>query len=151
MPARRIDHATFTITRDFKAPPARVFAAHTSREARTRWYAGGEGWETFEFKDDVRAGGRELWRGRFRGGPEIRNNTVYFDVAENERLIFAYEMYVAGTRISASLATIEFEPKGSGTRLTFTDGAYLDDPNAAANRKSGTGGLLEALAKEVDG
>ena len=152
MPERQIAHATFTITRDFKAPPARVFAAHTSRDAKMRWQAGGEGWETFEFTVDVRPGGREVWRGSFRGGPEIRNNVFYFDVVQNKRLIFAYEMHVGEPRISVSLATIELEPIKTGTRLTFTEqGTYLDDPDAAANREVGTRGLLEALANEVEG
>jgi uncharacterized protein YndB with AHSA1/START domain len=152
VPASKVDHATFTITRDFKAPPARVFVAHTSRDAKMRWQAGGEGWETFEFTVDVRPGGREVWRGSFRGSPEIRNNVSYFDVVENERLIFGYEMYVGEKRISVSLATIEFEPGGPGTRLTFTEqGAYLDDPEAAANREAGTRALIEKLAKEVEG
>ena len=39
-----------------------------------------------------------------------------------------------------------------GTRLTFTEqGAYLDDPEAAANREAGTRALIDALAKEVEG
>ena len=152
MPASKADHATFTIKRDFKAPPARVFAAHTSRDAKMRWQAGGEGWETFEFTVDARPGGREVWRGSFRGSPEIRNNVAYFDVVENERLIFAYEMYVGEKRISVSLATIELEPRATGTRLTFTEqGTYLDDPHAAANREAGTRALIEELAREVEG
>ncbi|HVG52656.1 MAG TPA: SRPBCC family protein [Xanthobacteraceae bacterium] len=152
MSKRTVHHGSFTIERVYASPPKRVFAALTSRDAKMRWQAGGEGWETFEFTVDARAGGREVWRGSHQGGPEISTNGLYFDVDENERLISAYEMYAGGTRISVSLATFMLAPQGSGTRVTFTEqGAYFDDPDALANRETGWRELLESLAKEVDG
>ncbi len=136
MSATSINHGDFTVERIYPVPPKRVFAALVSRDAKMRWQAGGEGWETFEFTVDARPGGREVWRGSFQGGPEISTNCLYFDVAENERLIFAYEMYAAGVRFSVSLATFQLAPQGSGTRVTFTEqGAYFGDPDAVAGRE----------------
>ena len=60
-------------------------------------------------------------------------------------------MVLEETRISVSLATVEFTPVGdSGTRLVFTEqGAFLDGHEAPARRTQGMGSLLDALGKEV--
>ncbi|TMG34851.1 MAG: hypothetical protein E6H88_14185 [Chloroflexi bacterium] len=64
----------------------------------------------------------------------------------NERIIFAYDMHVDDKRISVSLATVELEPKGAGTRLVFTEqGAFLDGYDDAGSREHGTRELLDAL------
>ena len=60
-------------------------------------------------------------------------------------------MTVAGRRISASLASTEFKPEGSGTRLVFTEqGAYLDGQDQIPQREEGTRELFEALARELE-
>jgi hypothetical protein len=60
-------------------------------------------------------------------------------------------MLLEETRISVSLATVEFTPVGdSGTRLVFTEqGAFLDGHEFPARRAEGMGSLLDALAEEV--
>jgi uncharacterized protein YndB with AHSA1/START domain len=152
MTKQKIDHASFTVTRDFKAEPARIYRAHLDKAAKQRWFTAGEGFETFKYEIDARVGGHEVWRGAYQGGPKITNDTHYLDLVENERIILAYEMTIGGNRISASLLTIVIEPKGSGSRLTLTEqGVYLADGDAGVTgRETGTRELLEALAKEVD-
>jgi hypothetical protein len=60
-------------------------------------------------------------------------------------------MYADGTRISVSVATIEFVNSGDGTTLTWTEqGAYLDGidgPQAPALRKGGTTEMLDGLTR----
>jgi uncharacterized protein YndB with AHSA1/START domain len=60
-------------------------------------------------------------------------------------------MALEETRISVSLATVEFTPLGEdGTRLVFTEqGAFLDGRETPARRSEGMGGLLDALEKEL--
>jgi uncharacterized protein YndB with AHSA1/START domain len=60
-------------------------------------------------------------------------------------------MLLQETRISVSLATVEFTPVGdNGTRLVFTEqGAFLDGRESPARRAEGMGSLLDALEKEV--
>ena len=59
-------------------------------------------------------------------------------------------MYLDGTRISVSLATVEFRPEGAGTRLIFTEqGAFLDGYDDPAQREQGTRDLLDALGTEL--
>jgi uncharacterized protein YndB with AHSA1/START domain len=150
MAEQSVKHATFTIERTYDVSPARVFKAFADPAAKRRWFAEGEGWEVEEFAVDFRVGGQERSRFRFRGGPLIRNDTVYQDIVPDQRIIIAYTMTVGENRISASLATIEFEPTGSGTRLAFTEqGAFLDGYDDAGKREAGTRELLGALDKEL--
>ena len=62
-------------------------------------------------------------------------------------------MYVNDQKISVSLATIEFEPSGKGTKLILTEqGAYLDGGiDGHAGREQGTKGLIENLVKYLEG
>lgn len=150
MPERTVTHATFTIERIYDAPPARVFRAYADAAAKRRWFVEGEGWTVEEFVDDFRVGGIERSSFRFRGGPLIRNETIYHDIVPDRRIIIAYRMTVGDERISASLATIQLENEGRGTRHIFTEqGAYLDGHDDVAQREAGTRELHEALAREL--
>jgi uncharacterized protein YndB with AHSA1/START domain len=146
MSERSVSHGTFVIERTYDASPARVFGAFTTAAAKMRWFGINEGLEL-----DFRVGGREVGRG---GPPEDRVYTydgVYLDIVPNERIVSSYTMDRGTTRISASLATIEFRPDGKGTRLTFTEqGAFLDGHDDAAQRQHGWTELFAALAQEVE-
>ena len=68
----------------------------------------------------------------------------------DQRIIYSYEMYADGTRISVSVATIEFAKTGDGTALTWTEqGAYLDGFDGPTRRtaRGGTAEMLDGLAK----
>ena len=150
MTERSVQHATFTIERVYGASAARVFKAFADPAAKRRWFVEGEGWDVEEFTMDFRVGGEERGRFRFRGGPLIRNDTVYQDIVPDRRIIVAYTMTVGENRISASLATMQFDPAAAGTRLTFTEqGAYLDGYADAAEREQGFRGLLDQLEAEL--
>lgn len=146
-----VAHATFTIERTYdNASPARVFRAFADPAFKRRWFLEGEGWEVEEYVSEFRVGGRELSRFRYQGGPEIINETVYQDIIPERRIIIAYWMTIGGERISVSLATMQFEPAGDGTRLVFTEqGAYLDGLSTAQDREEGTRELLECLDREL--
>jgi hypothetical protein len=50
------------------------------------------------------------------------------------------------------LATIELEPEGGRTLLTLTEhGAFFDGLDSPARRRQGTGSLLDALARALQG
>ena len=150
MTERSVAHASFTIERTYDVAPERVFAAFANPAAKRRWFAEGEGWHIDKFEMDFRPGGIETSVFRFGDGPAGRNDTVYLDIVENRRIVSAYTMIIGGNRISASLATIEFEPAGKGTRLTYTEqGAFLDGHDNAAQREAGCRELFEALAAEL--
>ena len=150
MTERSVTHASFAIERTYDAAPEKVFAAFANPAAKRRWFVEGEGWHIDKFEMDFRPGGIETSVFRFGDGPAGRNDTVYLDIVENRRIVSAYTMIIGGNRISASLATIEFEPAGKGTRLTYTEqGAFLDGHDNAAQREAGCRELFEALAAEL--
>ena len=149
-PPRSAVHGEFTIRRSLKASPAEVFRALTDPAAKARWFSGPEGWVALEREMDVRPGGRERAKGQWPGGLVTTFDAVYFDVVPNERLVYTYEMHLDERKISVSLATLQLEVEGAGTRLTLTEqGAFLDGYDDAGSRENGTGGLLDRLAESL--
>ena len=153
MTERSVIHDTFSIERAYPAAPSRVFAAFASAEAKTAWGETGDietaaDAESSEF--DFRVGGRE----RFAvsaGGSIYRYDALYYDIVPDQRIVYSYEMYADGARISVSVTTIEFAKSGDGTALTWTEqGTYLDGidgPQAPALRKGGTTEMLDGLTR----
>lgn len=146
MTDRSVTHATFTIERVYNAPQARVFAALSDPREKTHWFRGPEEWGPEEYSMDFREGGIEVSRGGPPGGPVISYEARFEDIVPGERMVSTYVMRQDDKRISVSLATVQLQPEGSGTRLTFTEsGAYLDDFDQPGMREHGTAELLDAL------
>jgi uncharacterized protein YndB with AHSA1/START domain len=142
MSNRSVSHATFVIERTFDASPARVFRAFSDPVAKAGWF--GPPAEKCDL--DFRVGGVETNRGGPPGGPIHAFEARYLDIVENERIVSTYTMDRDKTRISVSLATTEFRPEGSGTRLVYTEqGAFLDGHDNAAQREHGCRDLFDAL------
>ena len=71
---------------------------------------------------------------------------IYHDIVPDRRIVYSYSMRLGERRISVSLTTIDIEPAGSGTRLTFTEqSAFLDGYDDLAGREEGTGIGLDNL------
>ena len=87
----------------------------------------------------------------FGGGPPGTNDTIYFQIVENERIVYAFHMIHGGEALTSSLATIELIQRDGGTLLRLTEQiAYLNGSEHHDNRIEGTRGLLERLATEVE-
>jgi uncharacterized protein YndB with AHSA1/START domain len=152
MTARKVTHATFSIERSYDVAPERVFRAFADREAKAKWFAGSGAWREGKRTMDFRVGGKEHLSGGGKDKPPHVFDAIYQDIVPNERIIYTYEMHIGETRISVSLATIEFKKAGKGTKMTFTEqGAFLDDFDQPETREAGTKVLLEQLAKSLKG
>ncbi len=145
-----IVHGSFTLRREYGAPVAMVFKAWADKEAKARWFAGPAGWREVIREQDFRAGGHERLKGAFPSGRVSDFRCGYRDIVENERIVYVYDMYVDGTKISVSLATVEFAKSGNGTELTVAEqGAFLDGYDDAGSRERGTNDLLDNLGRSL--
>jgi uncharacterized protein YndB with AHSA1/START domain len=151
--ARSIKHATFVIERKFDHDPAMVYRAWTDPIAKARWFNGPPDKWTEQLREmDLRVGGRERVAGKFIDGSESRFEALYFDVVPDRRLVYTYDMYWQGKKISVTLATIEFVAAGRGTKLIVTEhGAFLDGYEDAGSRERGTNSLMDQLARSLAG
>jgi len=150
MSERSVTHNTFTIERAYDAPVARVFKAFADWEAKKQWFNSPADWEQGEANMDFRVGGTEVNKGGPKGGPVHSFLSRYYDIVPNERIVYAYEMYMDEKRISVSVATFELKAEGGRTRLKLTEqGAYLDGFDNGAQREAGTRELLDALGESL--
>ncbi|MEO8554340.1 MAG: SRPBCC family protein [Kofleriaceae bacterium] len=152
MTKHSVTQGTFTLERTFpNCTPARAFSAFSTPEGKQRWFGGPpEEWKNVERAFDFRVGGREREVGKFKTGTVSAFDALYYDIVDDERIIYAYEMHLDGKKISVSLATITFEADGTNCKLTMhEDGAFLDGYDDNASRKHGTEFLLDALASAL--
>ena len=150
-PAQPVAHGVFTVERTYPYPPARVFKANADQAAKRRWFAEGSGFEILDYVLDFRVGGTETTRYRHGGGPEVRNDTQFQDITQDQRIVFSYRMTIADQPISVSLSTIELTAVEGGTHLKFTEqGVYYGADDQIPGRIEGSQGLLERLAAELD-
>ena len=145
MTKRSVTHSTFGLEREYSVPPARVFAAWSDPEAKSEWFGASD------FELDFRIGGREVNRGGPEGGPVFTYDARYQDIVDGERIVYTYDMLMDETRISVSVTTVQFEPAGDGTHLTYTEqGAFLDGHDTPEQRKEGTGSLFDRLGEALE-
>lgn len=145
MTERSIAHGSSTIERSYRASPARVFAAWSSRDAKVQWFGGPEGWASYTM--DFKVGGGEHGRGKPGEGPVYSYDAQYQEIVPNERIVTTYTMDMDQTRISASVATVELKSEGTGTRLILTEmGAFFDGHDKSEFREGGARELMESLA-----
>jgi uncharacterized protein YndB with AHSA1/START domain len=146
MSERSVEHATFVVERSYDAAPHRVFAAWCDPEAKARWFGSPD--ERFEL--DFRVGGRERHQGIDADGNADTFHALYQDIVPAGRIVYTYDMLLGEARISISVATVEFRPQGTGTRLVLTEqGVFLDGHDTSARREHGMGALLDALGAEL--
>ena len=149
-PIVRVIHDGFTLERIFKASPARVFAAWASHEQKKKWFGLVDGWVEEINTLDFREGGEERQAGRFPNGMHSDFRNRYIEI-----IVYTYEMYIDGRRISVSLASVSLEPSGNGTKLTLIEnGIYLvrfaADADDNCQRRQGTEEILDELVRYLE-
>ena len=145
-------HDSFTIQRTYPAAHETVFAAWASTAAKTQWFAAEEGVEPVgEHTLDFRPGGREHFTAKAEG-MLFDFDATYYDIVENERIVWSYDMQMDGRRISVSLGTVELTGVPGGTKLVLTEqGAYLDGLDTNEQRAAGTEQFLDNLGSYLAG
>jgi uncharacterized protein YndB with AHSA1/START domain len=140
---RSTTHSTFVIERIYDASPQRVFDAWADPAAKAQWFGPVQkGEHSLEF----RVGGREHMVVQAGDGSRFSFDSIYQDIVPGRRIIHAYDMHRNDVRISVSLATVEIEAHGEGSRLTLTEhGVYLDGHDTPEQREHGTNEMIGAL------
>jgi uncharacterized protein YndB with AHSA1/START domain len=130
-----VAHDTFVIERTYNVPVTQVFGAWADPILKARWFAGSADALEAGYELDFRVGGREVNRGGRLGGP-----------------VYTYEMFADETRISVSVATIQFRSQDATTQLVLTEqGVFLDGHETVVQREEGTRILLDSLAAILNG
>lgn len=145
-------HDSFSIERTYPAPPEKVFAAWTTIDAKRHWFGNEEGLEPVgEHTLDFRQGGREHFSAKF-DGTLFDFDATYYDIVENERIVWSYDMHMDGRRMSVSVATVTLAPVPGGTTLVMTEqGAFLDGLDTNDQRREGTEQFLANLGEYLAG
>ena len=142
-------HSTFVIRRTYEASPERVFDAWADPAAKSQWFGPPEKPEG-SYSLDFREGGREHLTIPMGDGPAYSFDAVYQDIVAARRIVYVYDMHRGDARISVSVATVEIEPLGEGTRQTLTEqGVFLDGLDTPAEREHGTNVLMDTLGAHV--
>jgi uncharacterized protein YndB with AHSA1/START domain len=132
---RQVDQAQFLRHRArFDFDPSQVYRAWVDPAAKARWFNGpADKWTEAVREMDVRVGGRDGSSAKFVDGSESRFEAQYFDVVPEKRLVYTYDMYWQGKKISVSLASDRVRAGGKGTKLVLTEQhAFLDGTKTAA-------------------
>ena len=147
-----VAHETFVIDRSYDVPVAQVFRAWADPQLKARWFAGSAAALEAGYELDFRVGGREVNRGGPPGGPIYTYQSQFHDIVAEQRIVYTYEMYADETRISVSVATVQFRRHEAGTQLVLTEqGVFLDGHDTVAQREEGTRALLDSLAAVLSG
>jgi Uncharacterized conserved protein len=140
--ARLADKPSLTLTREYAAPPERIWRAWTDAKALKQWWSPpGESVSVAEL--DVRAGGR--FRICFGGADGNAHECAgtYKEVVRAGKLVFTWT-WPRTTPERESLVTILFKAKGRGTELVFRHERFFDE-KVRDDHKRGWSKLLEGL------
>ena len=147
-------YGDFTIRREWRTTPEKIFRAWADPAVKAKWFGGSsDQWEVLRRSSDFRVGGVELEEGRFRktGMVSLYQARIHF-IEENARLVYAYDMWIDGAPLSTSLATVLLEPATGGAKFTYSEHlVFLDGKDGTASRIEGMEELFAAMEKVVLG
>jgi uncharacterized protein YndB with AHSA1/START domain len=141
-----VTHDTFVIERTYDIPVGQVFRAWADPVLKARWFAGSADALGAGYELDFRVGGIEVSRGGPPGGPVFVYESEFRDIVPEQRIVYTYQMFADDSRLSVSVATVQFHSHDSRTQLVLTEqGVFLDGHDTAAQREEGTRSLLDSL------
>ena len=135
------------IERTYEAPAEAVFDAWTSAEVLRRWWQAERGWETPEATVDPRVGGAVRVVMRDTDGDSHGGGGTYTEVERPTRLAFTWTWDDSDRE---TLIEVDFEPAGTGTRVSFTH-SLLADEETVRNHEYGWSNVLDSLGRYLEG
>lgn len=140
----------FTIERNFKAAPERVWKMWTTKEGLEKWWIAGEFKSTVR-KLDVRVGGAYDIEAT-DGIQTIHNRGTYTEVVPNRRLAYTwhFDIFLAPTEEPYDVPiSIDLERTPTGTKMTFKEGPLATAEHTEGSRQ-GVLGNFERLAMVLE-
>jgi len=148
--ATNIQDYAVTLTREFNAPPQRVFQAWTDPQILVKWF-GPKGVSTESAQIDLQVGGAYQFDLRLPDGQIAHHRGEYREIDPPRKLVFTGILDGQGCAGSTgvyaeTLVTIEFQDLEGSTRLILTHEFF---PNEASkeSHSMGWGGSLDRLAE----
>jgi len=148
MTDRSVIHSTFDLKRTYPVSRDKVFSAFADESKKRQWaYGAPEGAHTLDF----RVGGSERVEMPGPGGGTFKYVGTYYDIVENERIVYAYTFDMGAGTSGVTLTTVELaDAEDGGTHLKFTEqGAYLDGFDGPKFWEAGTTSLLDRLGQSL--
>jgi glutathione S-transferase len=139
---------SLVITRHFKAPPERVFAAFTQRPLMQGWY-GPQAMTVPQCEVDARVGGKYRVEMHAASGSVNVVTGEFKEIDAPRKLVFSWGWLNGAGRNPETLVTLTFKPSGDGTELTLVQTGFLKEEFREGHRDGWTSsldGLEEALA-----
>ncbi len=148
-----VEHTIFTIERKLSTAPRHAFRFWSEAELKSRWNSCHPVWTVLEDTFDFRVAGTERKHWRTLEGQDQTFTAHYLDIVPGQRIIYAYEMSFAGTRLSASLVTILLTASANKTRMVYTEQVAILDGgmDARQQRILGTEQGIDRLVEIVSG
>ncbi|MFO1532570.1 MAG: SRPBCC domain-containing protein [Thermoplasmatota archaeon] len=143
----------FTIERTFKAAPEKVWKMWTTKEGIQSWWgpaAKDMGFDLKVLKLDVRVGGEYAIEMR-DSKVALVNHGKYVEVQPNRRLAqeWLFDIFLGPGEKPYNVAiTIDLEPAGKGTRMTFKQGPLATAEHSEGSRQGVTRNI-EEMAKAL--
>lgn len=138
------DPGAVIVTRDFAAPPARVWRAFTEPALMQRWLVGMPGWTMPVCEMDVRVGGAFSWRWEETAtGKGFGFDGTFREVVPPMRLVHT-ETYMPGDiggEMGTCLVTLTLEPGPRGTRMV----SRIDYDSAATRDTAMATGMTDGM------
>ena len=135
------------VTRDFDAPPERVFDAWLDPERAGNWLFATPDGEMVRVEIDARVGGRYEIVER-RGDDEVVHTGIYEELDRPRRLVFTLQVpkYSQGSE----RVTVAIAPADGGAELTLSQTLAPEAADMAEQIARGWASILDALARELE-
>jgi uncharacterized protein YndB with AHSA1/START domain len=132
---------SFSLNRQWAAPPERIFRAWADPEVKAQWFSGPKDrWKPLHRAVDFRVGGIEVAEGLIlEGGVTTRFEARYHLIEADRRLVFVYDLYLSGQLQSITLSSLLLQPVGKATRVSYSEQIlFVDGRENLAGRQEGT-------------
>jgi uncharacterized protein YndB with AHSA1/START domain len=152
MTANEVLHETIVIERTYDADAGRVFAFFADPALRAIWGVPSDTAVIIYDEANFAIGGRDVFRCGAKSDPKYRGETHYLHIVAGSHIVSSETIDADGKRLSASLTTVQFLPKGTQTKLTLTvQIAAFEGRDMIEGTKFGHNAALANLAKALSG